>query len=78
MIANALIVLSILFLAVFVAQHFMAPPRPAWHKDLGSLGLVSAILAGAVRSREGRRSTRTVVIRVLFLVIILVILTYGG
>jgi hypothetical protein len=50
-----LIGLSILCIVMFVAQHFMASPRPAWHRDLAWLALAFVFAAETVRGRRRRR-----------------------
>ena len=53
-IANVLLGVSILFIVAFVVQHFMAPPRPSWHKDLVWLAIASVIASDLVRGRLWR------------------------
>jgi hypothetical protein len=55
-IANVLLGVSILFIVGFLAQHFMTPPRPSWHKDLAWLGLASVSASELVRGRLRRRA----------------------
>jgi hypothetical protein len=55
-IANILLGVSILFIVAFLAQHFMTPPRPSWHKDLVWLGLASVSASELVRGRRRRRA----------------------
>ncbi len=58
-VANILLVVSILFVVAFLAQRFMTPPRPSWHKDLVWLGLAAVIAAEIVRGRTRRRTAQT-------------------
>lgn len=55
-IANLLLGASILFIVAFLAQHFMTPARPSWHKDLAWLGLASVSASEIVRGRFRRRA----------------------
>ena len=55
-IANVLLGVSILFIVAFLAQHFMTPPHPSWHKDLAWLGLASVSASELVRGRLRRRT----------------------
>ena len=49
-----LIAASILCVVTFVVQHFMASPRPSWHRDLAWLALAFVIASGVVRGRVRR------------------------
>lgn len=53
-IANVLLGVSFLFVVTFLVQHFMTPPRPAWHTDMVWLGLAAATAARIVRGRRWR------------------------
>ena len=53
-IANVLLGVAVLFIVAFVAQRFMTPPRPSWHKDLPWLGLASVTASELARGRRRR------------------------
>jgi hypothetical protein len=53
-IANVLLGVGILTVVVFVATHFMTPPRPSWRKDMIYLGLAFVIASRPVRGRRQR------------------------
>lgn len=50
-IANILLGVSILMIVAFIAQHFMTPARPSWHKDLAWLGIAGMSASRLVRGR---------------------------
>jgi hypothetical protein len=58
-IATSLLVASILFIAAFVAQHFMTPPRPSWHSDLPWLAVAFATAARLARGRPRRSAMQS-------------------
>jgi hypothetical protein len=53
LIANILLGLGLLAIVVFVATHFMTPPRPAWRNDMIWVGLACVIIARPLRRRRG-------------------------
>jgi hypothetical protein len=58
-IADVLLGVAILTVVVFIATHFMPPPRPAWRRDSVFFGLASAIASSLVRGRRGTRAMQT-------------------
>ena len=75
-IANALLALCVVFLAVFVAQHFMTSPRPSWHKDLVMFGLICVIASRMARGREAVREKRHVVASLSLIAIIVILFAF--
>ncbi len=59
-IANVLLGVSILFIVVFVAQHFMSSPRPSWHKELAWSAPILVVASDLVRGRLRRRTMQKV------------------
>ena len=55
-IANVLLGVAMIFVVVFIVQHFMTPPHPSWHGDMVMLALASVIASDLARGR-GRRRT---------------------
>lgn len=55
-IAEVLFGVSILTVIVFIATHFMTPPRPSWRHGLVWLGIISLIASRPVRGRPRWRA----------------------
>jgi hypothetical protein len=50
-IADVLFGISILTVIIFVATHFMTPPRPSWRFNLVVFGILCLIVSRPVRGR---------------------------
>jgi hypothetical protein len=57
-IADVLFGVSILTIVVFVATHFMTPPRPSWRRGLVLFGIVALTVSRPVRGRPRWESAR--------------------
>jgi hypothetical protein len=57
-IADVLFGMSILTVVVFVATHFMTPPRPSWRNNMVLFGIVCLIASRPVRGRPRWRATQ--------------------